>query len=355
MSVATSIDFVVAGGAGLGLGHVMRSAALALAAARRGHRVRAFLDGDRAAVNAWLAASGAYRVLPWKAWEPAVAGALTCLDHPGDKTVWLDRLDRSRSVSIVMDDLRHLDRARLTICPQLHHLDESGASRSGERLLAGPRHALLGEHHRHVPRIPLLTRDRLLLSLGGADPHHATPSIAPVLERVLLRWGRVQGLLHWDAVLGPAFHDPGERVYGALVDAGWRVHRALEPAEMAERMAAARLAVMGFGTSLCELAWHGTPHLSVTHQASDDAQAAHLERLGIGRHLGCATRLDPDRIARIFRQALLDPAWQTTSAATAFDALEGGLGCERILDRLEVLAPDLHALPRPLPTRSPTP
>ena len=49
MSVATSIDFVVAGGAGLGLGHVMRSAALALAASTIAGAALASSDDKEAA------------------------------------------------------------------------------------------------------------------------------------------------------------------------------------------------------------------------------------------------------------------------------------------------------------------
>ncbi|MBY0401289.1 hypothetical protein K2X89_13405, partial [Myxococcota bacterium] len=117
--------------------------------------------------------------------------------------------------------------------------------------------------------------------------------------------------------------------------------RALEPAAMARRMAEARLAVMGFGTSLCELAWHETPHLAITHHDHDVAWAKLLEERGIGRFLGRAAALEADFVVERFAQAALDHDWQRASAARALDALEGGRGVERILDRLAAIAREL--------------
>jgi hypothetical protein len=106
---------------------------------------------------------------------------------------------------------------------------------------------------------------------------------------------------------------------------------------------------MGFGTSLTELAWHGTPHLSVTHHSQDDAWALRLESLGIGGWLGHAAALDAEFVLARFGRALADVEWQETSAARARAAIEGGSGCERILDRLAAIA---HELPARRPQRS---
>jgi spore coat polysaccharide biosynthesis predicted glycosyltransferase SpsG len=55
LSPGPEIDFIVAGGARYGMGHVMRSSTLAAAAVQRGWRVRAFLAGDRVAQESWIA------------------------------------------------------------------------------------------------------------------------------------------------------------------------------------------------------------------------------------------------------------------------------------------------------------
>ena len=340
------IDFVVAGGARYGMGHVMRSAALAAAAARRGWRVRTFLAGDRVAGERWHAAAPEASVHAWSAWRASASSPLTVFDHPFAKTRWLAACRRDRTRSIVLDDVRAIGRARLTINPALHHMSlgedenslESPEDDPASLSLRGPRYAILSEAHRETSHRPLLERTSLLLSLGGADPHAVTPRIAPLLAGVLAHTELAPTILVRRAVLGPAFADPEGRVALALAAAGWQVERGLEPLAMARRMADARIAVMGFGTSLCELAWHGTPHLSVTHHVQDEAWATRLEERGIGGWLGHAESLDPTCVTSRFARALADLPWQIESAQRALDEIEGGRGCERILERLAWIA-----------------
>jgi spore coat polysaccharide biosynthesis predicted glycosyltransferase SpsG len=347
------IDFVVAGGARYGMGHVMRSGALAAAAAERGWRVRTFLAGDRIARERWLASCPTSRLETWSAWRASESAPLTVFDHPFAKSRWIAACRRERTRAIVLDDPRAIGRARLTINPALHHVPDraddawESAEDDPERLtLRGPRYSILSPAHRSTPHRPLAERDDLLLSLGGADPHGVTPRIAPLLVRAL-ETVRGHGIVRRCVVLGPAYRDPDGRVAAELAASGWQVERALEPTAMAASMAKARLAVMGFGTSLTELAWHGTPHLSVTHHLQDDAWAQRLEALGIGGWLGHAAALDAEFVLARVGRALADPAWQLGSAERARAAIEGGRGCERILDRLAAIAEELPAR-RPL-------
>lgn len=378
-SRGSDLDFVVAGGARYGMGHVMRSGTLAAAAVRRGWRVRAFLAGDRTALEIWRERCPESEVAAWSAWRARRCAPVTLFDHPFAKSRWLAACAPDRTRSVVLDDLRAVGRASLTINPALHHLQDdapasdppcagppaaTGASpaKAAQRptaaidpapaaraaVLSGPRYAILDDFHRASRHAPLLERSRLLLSLGGADPHRATPRLAPILGRTLALVGPACGIEARHVVLGPAFPDPEGRIARELAAGGWCVERALAPAAMAARMAEARLAVMGFGTSLCELAWHGTPHLSLTHHDGDAPFARRLEQRGIGRWLGHAARFDPAFVAGCLAEALRDPHWQTASAERARAALEGGTGCERILDRIAALAVDLP----PLPARS---
>lgn len=332
------IDFIIAGGAEIGLGHIMRSAALAAAAARRGWSVRAFVDGDRSATDCWRLASGQQDVLGWPDWNPRSPARVTVFDHPGEKSRWLSKARQAGTATVVLDDSRYPRQAELTICPALHHqpLEETKATKL--HLLQGPHYAILAAVHLEMPHRALTTRTKLLLSLGGADPHQVTPRIAPILRSALVDCQVRHGIESCHAVLGPAFGDSGDRIAEILVRSGWRVHRALDPMRMAKLMSETRLAVIGFGTSLIELAWHGTPHLSVTHHPADETFARSLEAQGIGTHLGYAETLDDPIIATRFRRALEDASWQRESSRKAFRALDGGQGVERILDRLELLA-----------------
>ncbi len=352
MSAGPDIDFVVAGGARHGMGHVVRSGVLAAAAHDRGWRVRVFLAGDRAAEARWRESCPTSGVSPWPAWRSAASAPLTLFDHPFAKSRWIDACRRDRTRTIVLDDLRTVGRARLTINPALHHppseRSASGADPEDDPAsctLSGPRYSILSPAHRRTIHRPLEQRGALLLSIGGADPHDVTPRIAPILAHTLTQSPASAALGRRIAVLGPAYHDPGDRVATTLAAEGWQVERALAPAAMARLMADARLAVMGFGTSLSELAWHGTPHLCVTHRPSDTPFAQRLESQGIGAWLGEARALDPEFIAARFARALDDADWQRTSAERASAALEGGSGCERILDRLARIAHEIAEPP----------
>lgn len=352
MSPRPDIDFIVAGGARHGMGHIMRSGVLAAAARSRGWRVRVYLAGDRVAEARWRTSCPDARVSAWSGWRSAASAPLTVFDHPFAKSRWIAACRRDRTRAIVLDDVRAIGRARLTINPALHHLPDEHAASASETeddpaspTLSGPRYAILSPVHRETPSRPLAEREGLLLSIGGADPHAVTPRIAPLLVRTLARRALADTLRNRVAVLGPAYRDPGGRVAAALAEDGWRVEHGLPPAAMARCMAEARLAVMGFGTSLTELAWHGTPHLAVTHHASDAPWARRLEALGIGGWLGDARTLDPEHVAARFGRALEDEVWQRTSAERARAAIDGGRGCERILDRLELVA-------REVPVRS---
>ncbi len=350
MTTRSDVDFILAGGATHGLGHVMRCAALASAARRRGWASRAYLDGDRTAGDRWRIATGQRRPEAWSDWSAEDAACVTFVDHPGDKGRWLSRLSQSGTRIVVLDDARFRSLADLTICPALHHLPtDISHEKTDSRMLFGPRFAILAEIHLVTPSRPHSTRNKLLLSLGGADPHQLTPRVAPILASVLNDSEVLHGIRTRHVVLGPAFADP-DRLARKFEDSDWQIHRALDGLAMARLMAESKLAVMGFGTSLSELAWHGTPFLSITHHASDDPLARSLERQGIGVHLGSASSLNLEVVASRFRRALEDDAWQRTSAEAAQRALEDGLGVERILDRIER---SIHQRPTPQPsTRS---
>jgi spore coat polysaccharide biosynthesis predicted glycosyltransferase SpsG len=329
----------------------MRCAALARALHRRGWTSRAYLDGDPTASHRWQMASGRTELSGWSNWRADDVARVTFVDHPGEKEQWLSRLRRSDTQVVILDDDRYRDQADLTICPALHHLRTApatpiSASASNEnpdsRMLFGPRFAILADIHLATPRRRLRSRSKLLLSMGGADPHRVTPRLAPILDSVLADSDVLHGITTRHVVVGPAFKNAGT-LAPALEAAGWRVHFALDGLAMARLMSESRLAVMGFGTSLSELAWHGTPHLSITHHACDDDLARGLESSGIGVHLGSAATLDSPVIASRFRRALEDDAWQQTSTETARNALQGGVGVERILDHLESW---IHPAPR---------
>lgn len=338
-----AIDVVVAGGPDVGFGHLMRSGTIAAEAIRLGWQVHLHLEGDPRAAAKLAEAAGSDAIFEWSRWPDSRAGGMLLIDLPGDKSEWLERAEAAGVPAIVLDDERHVDRARLTICPSLHARTAESARR-----IAGPRYVVLSRLHLETSSPPLTSRNELLLSLGGSDPHRATLRVAPWITDLLDDPAIEHGFASRHVVLGPGFADTEGQAAEALRGQGWQVHSALSQSAMAQRMAAARLAIVGFGTSLGELAWLGTPHLSITHHSRDDRHARRLEAHGIGLHLGFAPELAAEAVLPKLQRALIDRDWQRASAERAALLLEGGLGVRRILGQLEQIARS-RGLDRPRP------
>lgn len=341
------IDFVASGGRDLGLGHIVRSARLAREANARGWSARGFVDGDEVAHRIWRETSG-FEAQPFDATLEGYA-ALVALDGPADKTPLLRRLGRLGCRPVLIDDERpYVNPAQSPrgwrVLPGLHHArcETSGATDAqGFALLSGPHYTILAEDHRRfaTPTPTDADRDRVLVTLGGSDPHRAGPVIAHAARAALSTWARHDpsaDRLGVDVVFGPSFEDPDEREANALREAGCRVHRSLDASAMAARMRAARIALVGFGTTVSELAWHATPFLTITHHEADRGPARDLEARGYGRMLGTASRLDRLPAAARIEHALRDTEWQRQSAALARRALGDGKGAGRIFERIEI-------------------
>lgn len=322
----------------------MRCRSLAEAALRRGLAVRIYLaeteaaDEDARALAETPAAErlrslqGIEAIRPWRDWKAADAGAFSVLDTPFDKRRWLAEIARSDSRAVVIDDDRVGDYEPLVILPGLHHTPARDDLARGR--LVGPRYAILSPAHLQTSALPPADRDTLLLSMGGADPHHFTARLAPWIDQTLAAAPHVARGLQRVCVLGPAFADPAGHVDRMLGDAGWRVHHGLDPARFAALMARSSLAIIGFGTSVTELAWHGTPQLFVPHAASDVPVARRLEQRGLGTLLGHGAALDRVTTTNRLGAALAAPGTLAARAQRARAALEDGRGAERILDQM---------------------
>lgn len=351
----SAIDFIVAGGAGIGLGHVVRSARLAREALRRGFEVRAFLEGDDAARSVWTSAAGFEAT--GRAERSTPLAPVVALDLPTAKHAWLERLAENASRPLIVDDARSYPRLAegppgWRVLPGLHHAPTEGPDardEAGHVLLSGPRYAILPEAHRRCARRPLEGREGILVSLGGADPNRLGPPLAraarcaiDALDEAGPRGARPRV----DVVFGAAFQDPGNRDADRLTELGCTVHHRLPADAMADRMRTARLAVIGFGTSLTELAWHGTPFLTVAHHDHDRGPSRDVEARGFGRSLGAASTLPRLPLETRILRALRDDTWQRESADAAHHALDGGLGAARLFDRVATdlaLRPARHA------------
>ncbi len=327
-------DLVLAlsGGAGLGLGHVMRGAAIAEAAQGRGLAVRVALWGDACAAEALRAELPGVAQAPWRSARDLLGAPWVAFDTRREIALDLAAVRRAGGRSLVLDRLGYEDAADLSVLPALH-----APPREHPRVLQGAPWLVLSSALRALAGpVPEPPGRRLLVSLGGADPLGLTGLLAAPLSRGLARWPGPPPEVH--AVLGPGFRQRA-RLGARLARAGWRVHEAPSRRELLALARGSLGAVLGFGTSVYDLAFLGVPMLYLTHHAADREDAERLAGLGIGALAGEGPTFDAQRFEAALAGTLGHPGWRERAARRGRVLLGDGRGADRILDALQAAAP----------------
>ncbi|HEY7371483.1 MAG TPA: UDP-2,4-diacetamido-2,4,6-trideoxy-beta-L-altropyranose hydrolase [Polyangia bacterium] len=320
----------------IGFGHLRRCLTLAGELRRAGGAAASvyfWIDGDPAAVAVAAAAgfqarlvSGpepdataalldageldtlvvdSYAVTPasFSAWRPR-AGALVVID---------DLADRELDVDVVVNGSPYAAQLSYRTAPDV------------VRLL-GPRYALLRPIFRELPRRPAAPRvARVLVTLGGADPHSSTTAVVEVVQRALPGAAL-------DVVVGPLFGPvPELDRRGAGDRERLRLHRDLD--DLSPLMSAADLAVSGGGQTLYELAATGVPTVALCladNQEPNIAALAGVSLLPAGRVEASAA----DRFRSVEEgcgRLAADPALRQRMS-DAGRALIDGQGAARVAD-----------------------
>lgn len=313
---------VASGGAGVGLGHVMRSAEIAREARSRGLRCAVALRGDAAAREALAKALPGLDAGDWHG-PTDVAGRApwTVFDTRDALDAELGAVARAGGRSVVLDRTDHRDGATWTVLPVLH-----ADGPHHPRVLAGAPWCIVPEAVRRAAPPPDDTRDVLLVTLGGADPRGLTERVAAPLAEAL---GPGHGAVC--AVVGPAFARRAERAH-ALAELGFRVLEAPGRDEMVAWMRRAWGAVVGFGTAVLELGFLGVPMVHVAHHGEDAAGAVRLAARGVGASAGFGGALEPAAFGALLRRTLLDPAWRRDAAQRGREQVGQGRGAAHLID-----------------------
>lgn len=274
------------------------------------HDATEFLDAARA-FDATVALVDHYELGP--AWWRAVRGALplAALDDVG-------RTGLGEGVDFVLNQ----------------NVSADASWYPGVRRIAfGPRYALLAEAFlaastsRSADRA--LPVERVLVSLGGADPKDATSIVVRALRDV-------RSSVVFDVVIGPGFVH-GDRVRReAAADARMVVHEA--PRSLAPLMDAAQFAVTGAGSTTYELAFLGIPAVLVEIADNQAAIGRGLDAAGVARFLGRVEDVSAEQIAAPVRE-LLESGPARARMADAGRRLVDGGGADRVAALLASLAP----------------
>ena len=305
------ILFVVAGYPAIGLGHVQNALTVANELVR--HRVRFLVDDDSDLADEVLRAHH-YEVI-----RPNGTDLIaTAIDLRPDVVI-NDRLDTDAA------DTRRLHEAGLTVIT----FEDLGSGADDADLVinaiypdagtkpthhVGPRYFLARPEFAAIePRPVEDVVERILVTFGGVDPADLTRRVVDAIAGPAVERG-----IAVEVVLGRGYaHDPS-----GIERPGVTVASAV--ADMAERIAAADLAITSAGRTVFEVATLGTPAVvlaqndrELTHTFASEAHG--FRHLGLGRDVPAAT------IAEEVIRLVDDPAARRTMQSRMLRAdLRGG-------------------------------
>jgi spore coat polysaccharide biosynthesis predicted glycosyltransferase SpsG len=221
--------------------------------------------------------------------------------------------------------------SRLVINPLLGPGRETFELADRTQLLCGPRYALVRSDIRRVR--PLRSVEpaqpfRGLVMLGDDDPHHQSGELA----KLLLNTPKVQRV---DVVARP--QHPGLAELRALAETKpERLEIAVEPPEVASRIARCHFALTAGNAASLDLACVGVPQLVVVQNEVHWPTAQRLEEEGAAICLGWHANVSSQTIRQTVQDLLADPQERQAIARCGRQLIDGR-GQDRLVTALEIL------------------
>lgn len=192
-------------------------------------------------------------------------------------------------------------------------------------LLLGPRYALLRKEFwpwREPRRTPQPEANRVLVTLGGADPDNCTE----MAVRALGRLNRED--LRCTVVIGGS--NPNERTIAAAAErTDVSVDLRSDVSDMASLMAEHDIAVSAGGSTCWELAFMAIPNVIIVLADNQRGIAEGLEKAGASRNLGWYEEVSQADVASALDSILRDEEKHLKMAESAIDVVDGW-GAERV-------------------------
>lgn len=333
----------------MGVGHVMRCLALAQAWQDAGGAAEFVLDAPEA-VRRRLAGEGLATAAPEGEPGSATDGAALAARATAAGAAWVvvdgyhfspfyqEQLRSAGLRVLCIDD--HAAAARyvadLVLDQNVGAAEEDYRRRAPHtRLLLGLRYALLRRSYlpwrAHRREFPPVAR-RLLVTLGGADPHQTTRIILEAVALLAAPAGGAGGGVEVRVVVGGA-NPHREAVRRQAVALRPPAEVLFSPPELAPHMAWAEAVVVPASVTCWEALFMGVPALVPTTAENQGRSAERLAALGAAVPLGRHTELQPPQVARAIAALLGDPGRRAALSA-AGRALVDGQGAARVVTHM---------------------
>lgn len=287
------IVFRVDGDFNIGLGHLVRSLALANSLRGDGFEIGFLTMTSLVKEAAEREGYSCWSIKDKFDWPDTLKADLIITDINHTPVDYMKRLRSSGARLVTFDDLgQGRDLADLKVDANLS--PSSGSS----RCLYGPDYIILrkefGQYARREKKIERVIR-QILVSMGGSDPSNLTLKVVEALKELNLP-------ILANIIIGRAFGQK-ERLLESI-EGGERFRIEEDAADIPNKMYEADLAVISAGVTMFELACTGTPGIII---AQDEIQAKNLipfKRQGLFMDLGLKPRID--RIKESVEELALD-------------------------------------------------
>lgn len=310
-----------------GYGHVRRCLTLANALHAHGATCAFLLDGE-AAISAEVKRAGFEAHLRHAQNDAeqtlALAPQFVIADSYALTTDYFRALHTAEQPLAVIDDLadRELP-VNLIINGAVSAQNLAYRALPTTRYLLGPHYILLRPEFAQAPeRVIAPVVQRIMITVGGSDPHNLTPR--------LMRWARdVLPTVALDVVIGPLFTNQ-RHITETAQELASEINLHPNPPAMRPLMLAADLAITGGGQTTYELAATGTPTLAVLIAEN---QTVNLTGFAEAQALHWVGRADEANLADKLRAQLQKSAACPTDRAQLSQrgrALVDGQGAERV-------------------------
>lgn len=327
----------------IGVGHWMRCLALGQAWADAGGRVRFIGAWEGPTLERRLRSEGFEvhrlpRRYPGPGESNDVRGALAdaleaflVLDGYGFDPEYHRKVSAGGRRLLVIDDNAHLPRYNVDVLlnQNVHAASLHYVTPRNTRRLLGPRYVLLRREFRRrrtarrgIPK----TARRILVTLGGGDPHNVTERVMEALARSDRQDLDITVVVRPDNPHLPTLREAADR-------SPHPTDIVVDPPDMASIMAEAHLAVTGGGTTIWELAHLSIPSLAVVLAENQVGAVDALNGKGVLRRLGWHADLRPDDIGHAIEMLARDAKTRETMSRRG-RALVDGRGTERVIKAL---------------------
>ena len=330
----------------IGSGHLMRCLALAQAWSGQGGRVTFVTACQSAALCRRLTQEG-FEVIALKSaypdsrdWEAtsrclvAHRGAWVVLDGYGFDATYQLRVKALGHHLLVIDDTGHLDHYHADVLLNQNigaELLEYSCD-PGTRLLLGTRYVLLRTEFlswRDWPRETPRVGRRVLVTLGGGDPHNQTLKAVRAVQSVDVDELETQVVVGAD--------NPHFRAIESLVSGfGLRGRVVRNALDMPSLMAWADVAIAGGGSTCWELAFMGLPTAVLVVAENQQGIAAGLHEAGAMLSLGWYAQVSFEDVGEALVRLLRDRVLREGMTQRC-RLLVDGMGAARVVEALGAL------------------